>query len=647
MADSLSEIVDNSYRPQDDFFAYANSRWLKANPIPANESRWGSFYVLRDQAWKALSDIYEELQTGEYQSGSIEQQARDLYFSGMHLDDQTEASLKLLKTEVARLDAIKDTAELSAAFGYMERSGINAPFCTIVDADDYNSAQHILRFHQEGLSLPNRDYYLDKAAKMAKIREQYVEFAAKVYAEFDFLDGDFQKIIELETKLAAASTSNADLRDPHANYHLTSFDELKSSYQNIDWDKCADGMHWQPKAKLSVDQLAFFEVLNREVAATPIDIWKQYLKWHLTISCMSKISSRLAELYFEFFGKVLGGTTEITPLWKRVVTLIDSIMGEGVGQLYCQKHFPESSKKLLENLVEEVRDEYRRRLEKLTWMEPATRKLAIKKLDNMKVLIGYPDKWRDFTKLEIVADCYLANFLNGKRFTSDYYMQRLEEPTSRDDWFMYPQTVNAYHDPNRLVICFPAAILQAPFFDPTASEAANFGGIGTVIGHELTHGFDDQGCEFDAEGNLKQWQSPTDRQKFQQLTQKVIDHADTYEVLPGLFQQGKLVVGETIADIGGIDISFAAFRRKRGEAIFQKTDNAFSQAEEFFINYAQTENGETRTEKKREMALVDPHPESEYRVNGVLANTEAFYQAYDIKETDKMYLDPAKRGHIW
>jgi putative endopeptidase len=356
---------------------------------------------------------------------------------------------------------------------------------------------------------------------------------------------------------------------------------------------------------------------------------------------MGKLSNRLSDLQFSFFGQVLSGTTEIMPLWKRVVLVADQTIGEGTGRLYAERHFPESSKQQVLTLVEDVRTAYSDRISALDWMSDKTKKYALEKLRNMKVLIGYPDAWRDFSKLSIDRESYIANVLAAERYEVAYWLDRLHEPTSRDEWFMTPQTVNAYHDPNRLVICFPAGILQSPFFNAEATYAANMGGIGTVIGHELTHGFDDQGCMYDADGNVRTWQTQQERDAFLEKAQIIVDQADNFEVLPGLNLKGKLVLGESIADLGGLELALHALKAKHGGTLNS------DELTEFFTTYAFTECHQIREEKEREYALSDPHPASEFRVNGILQHIDDFYPTFNVEKKDALYRPTSDRAKIW
>lgn len=643
--------VDPFIRPQDDFYKYVNARWLKAHPIPDSETRWGTFTILRDGAWQAMRSIYEELQSSDYEANTIEQQARDFYYTGMHYAEFEAAHLRELRDIFATIDAIASPSELSGVIGQLHALGFSGPWYSYVDTDHDDSKQHIFHFRQSGLLLPNRDYYLEDNNKMKAIREAYAVHASKLHGLLPELAPSsemlWKTIIDIETAIATISRTPAELRNVENNYHKTTLVELKSTYPAIDFDMYAESLGWQADDKITVDQPEFMAFINEAFTSRPLEDWKLYLKWRLANRCLEELGETFSAVHFEFFGKILSGTKEIQPLWKRVVLAADYTIGDGTGKLYAERHFPESSKKQVLAIVEQIRSTYRERIAQLDWMSDETKTYATKKLDAMKVLIGYPDMWRDFSSLSITRNSYLANVLAAQAHEVRYWLDRLHRPTSRDDWFMTPQTVNAYHDPNRLVICFPAAILQAPFFDPTAPIAANMGGIGTVIGHELTHGFDDKGSQYDADGNVRTWQTKKERAAFDKRAQRIVDQANAFEVLPGLYLKGALVLGESIADLGGVELAFQALQTALANDPSEKTIPDMNHEELFFITYAQTERTAIREEKLREYTLTDPHPASEFRVNGILSNVDAFYTTFSVKEGDELYIPFQNRAKIW
>lgn len=638
---SFTPQLNPNVRPQDDFFTHVNGKWLKNNPIPDSETHWGTFSVLRENSWLAMRTIFEGLQEGTFPAGSVEQQARDFYYTGIHFDEFKEAHLQLLRKYLHGIDDMATVEDISRVIGNLHLLDISGPWAASVGLDHDDNTKHVLHFHQSGLSLPNRDYYLDSTNKMKKIRQAYKEHLQAVHSQVPELAPSAAKLsstlIAFETAIATVSRAPAHLRDIEDNYHKTPYKAVVSTYKNIDWDTYATMLGWKTGDHISIDQPEFMEFVNTALTEHSLEDWKIYLKWRLTYRLFPKISEEFAQLHFNFFGKVLGGASEIMPLWKRVTLGAEHAIGEATGQLYAKKHFPESSKKQVSEIVEHMRDAYAGRIEKLDWMSDDTKKYAKKKLANMKVLIGYPDTWRDFSGLAVTRNSYIENILTAQAFETKYWLNKLHLPASREDWFMTPQTVNAYHDPTRLVICFPAAILQSPFFSPDASPAENYGGIGAVIGHELTHGFDDQGCQFDAIGNVKTWQTQQERDAFAKKAQVIVDQADSFEVLPGLTLRGKLVLGESIADLGGVEIALDALKK-----VSPKSD-----LKTFFASYAVTECASIREEKLREFTLSDEHPASEFRVNGMLQHIDDFYSAFGVKETDKLYRPKEKRAKIW
>lgn len=638
-------ILDITIRPQDDFFSYVNNNWLKNNPIPKTETRWGTFNVLRDEAWENMREIYEDLATQDCEEGSIYQQARDFYYTGISFNSFEDKHLEIIRTYLDRVDKVTSMKELVTLIGELHRIGVSDPWLVYVDADEKDSTKHLLRFRQSGLTLPNRDYYIEDDAKMIKIRMEYESHARKLHSYFPELDNSademWERVWATEYALALRSRSKVELRDVEKNYNVMSIDEIDRKYPNLNIKTYLKELGADQVAYASVDQPAFFEDLNMRFNNHYTSIWKTYLKWQIVIAFYGLISKKFANLRFEFFGRVLSGTEEIMPLWKRVVLRLDDAIGEGVGRLYTERHFPESSKDDVLKLVEMVRDAYEARILNLDWMSEETKRYAVKKLKNIKVLIGYPDKWRDYSNLKIARESYLENIITSEAFETEYVLNKLKQPVSRDEWFMYPQTVNAYHDPNRLVICFPAAILQSPFYSPNASIAENMGGIGTVIAHEFTHGFDDQGCQFDAEGNLRTWQTEAEREAFNKKAEIIINQADKHEVIPGVFLKGKLVIGESIADLGGIEIALSALKSALGD----KYDN--QSAKDFFTSYARTECGHIRDEKAREFALTDPHPDSVFRVNGIVQHSDDWHELLDVKDSDALYRALQDRAKIW
>lgn len=633
------------HRPQDDFYHFVNQQWIDENPIPDTESRWGTFMALRDKNIDRMQSIYEALlQKSELTPN--EQQARDFYVSGTTFDQHTEKNVAVLRTWLNEIASVSTLQELSKMIGALQRIGIDAPWCVYIDSDEKDASRRMLRLHQPQLTLTDRDYYLKDDPASKKVREAYATYFSDITAELRAVHSsvtslNFDEIIQFETSLAKQLRTNVELRDVEGNYHPVSYAELKATYPQIAWDEYAEALHWTSHASISNDQPEVLDYIAKQLEVKTLEEWKRYVSWLLIVRCASYLSSRTAEIAFALFGTALTGAQAIKPVERRTVLLIDRHMGENVGKLYAEQYFPESHKRVVESMVAEVTKTYHDRINRLEWMSELTKQKAHRKLDNMKVLIGYPETWRSFEGLKTQPDSILANILAAEQFNNDYHLGRLAEPNSRDEWHMSPQTVNAYHDPNRLVICFPAGILQAPFFDNDASLATNYGGIGTVIGHELTHGFDDQGSQFDADGNVVQWQADEEREEFMKRAQIISDQADSFEVLPGVYLKGALVLGEAIADLGGIELAY--------EALFRLNDGLLSDEvkDAFFRGYAVTEASNAHDEQVRQFALTDPHPHPVFRVNAMLEHVDAFHETYGVKEDDRLYRPSGKRARIW
>lgn len=643
--------LEPGIRPQDDFFGYINNRWIAEHPIPDDERGTDTFLMLAKKIWAEMHALYETLAASDAAKGSIEQQVRDFYYTGTHFDELEATHLAKLSAWFAKIDAADDISSLCGLLGELERIGVPALFAGFVAPDNQNASRHLFYVTQPELTLPDRDYYLSGDMRMKAIRRAYERHVKQVRAYFPELAPDantlWHTVWAIEYGMAKHSRERSELRDPERNYNRMSFALVRRDYAGIDWVAYATGLGWRPGRSLSVDQPEYIAYVCEQISSRPIDEWRIYLKWKLLVRYCPRISERFAALSFEFFGKLLGGRRSMLPLWERVARMIDVQFGEGAGQLYIAKYFPESHKEEVRSLVEEVRDAFAERITSLDWMSEATKTKTLEKLQAITVLVGYPDEWRDYSSLAIGRTSYIANLMALQGHTADYFLGKLTRPVTKDEWLMCPQMVNAYNDPARLVICFPAAILQPPFFDVHAPAAANMGGIGTVIAHELTHGFDDRGCRFDARGNVRKWQTATERRAFAARARLLIDHANQFEVLPGVYMNGGMVIGESIADLGGIEISYQALWNQLGCDPNKVQYGAFTAAQLFFMQYAVTECSHVRAERLREAVLTDYHPDSRFRVNGILAHSTAFYESFDIRPGDKLYRPPDSRAAIW
>lgn len=635
---------DTSVRPQDDYFGYINNAWLKANPIPPTESSWGTFYELRDASTLAVQEIMKELLAADPAVLASDQQLlRSFFDTGMRFDSLADNHKDSIAAMNAAIDAIATPAQLAHHLGGMHRQDQQAFWSVYVDHDDKDSQLQVLRFHQNGLSMPNRDYYLDRSEHMRDIRKAYKQFYKEIREHLgEFVPADWNVIYKTEQRLARAAWTNVKLRDIAKNYNRYTLDSLKEAF-TFDWDAYYQGLGWQqPSDNLVVSQPSFMSAVMDIIQSTPLNDIKQYLKWRSLMLVIGWTDQRSADIAFRFFGTKISGVSDMKPLWKRVVQTADTlVIGEAIGREYANRHFPESSKKAVLAIVEDVRDAYRKRLDAVTWMSDATKQIAHRKLSAMKVFIGYPSVWKDLSPLNFTDDNHIESILRARRYWSDLELVKVGTPPQAEQWEMNAHTVNAYHHPNRLEIVFPAAILQPPFFDPEATYATNLGGIGAVVGHEFTHGFDDQGADFDEFGNTNRWQKPSERKRFDALAKHIVEQANAYETVPGVYLQGKLILGEAIADIGGLELAIEALRKHSTPADFKK------EVIRLFINFARCECGHATKARLIELAKIDPHPPSPFRVNAVVSHVSAFYDAYGVTDKDALYTPSNKRAHIW
>lgn len=633
----MPHAFDTSVRPQDDFFGYVNNPWLRDNPIPNTETSWGTFYVLRDKSWEAVDGIVKELSSTNETALSHDQNLLKKFFaSALSFEHNTSHHLATLRSLIADIDATKPD-EIASLLGKLHRQHVSGFWTSYVSQDDKDSSNQVLRFYQSGLSLPNRDYYLERSERMASYRKAYKTYFAKMKRAVRELGiGEWTDVWRVEKKLARISWTDIALRDVQKNYTKLTLQTLYEDCPGFDWGAYFTNLGWNtPSDDLVADQFTFVKASVELLRSESFDAVKSYLKWHVVNNYANWISSETCELFFDFYSRTLSGQKEMKPLWKRAVLLADRlVIGEALGREYAARHFPESSKQAVEGLVEEIRTAYHARIDKLSWMSDATKKRAHTKLDNIKVFVGYPSVWKDLSKLEFDPENIVKNCMQAAAFDTDLDLAKVGKKPAAEEWEMNAHTVNAYNHPNRLEIVFPAAILQVPFYSPEATHAENLGGIGAVIGHEFTHGFDDQGCEFDERGNTNPWQTPAERKAFDKLAENIVRLGDAFETVPGTHLQGKLILGESIADVGGLTLAVEALQDK-------------SRLKELFVNFAMCECGHTTTERAVELAKVDPHPPSKFRVNCVVNHNDAFYKVYQVSDSDQLYLAPDARAKIW
>ena len=646
--------LDSTYLPGTDFYMFATGGWQKAHPLTDEYSRYGSFDVLQENNNKQLRELIEGVAAQQNEKGSVAQKIADLYNSAMDSVALNEHGLDEMAAFLA-CDGYQTSAQitqdwLKQVWPKMLRQGVDGLMGFYIGADEKDSKNNILSIVQGGLTLGQKDYYLDQDPETAKIREAYVAYIRQLVSHVGFGETDAARIsddvMRIETRLAQASKSMTELRDPEANYHKMSYDQLKKDFAGIDWDaylhifgisSLKDVIVGQPEAIHEVEKILAEE--------TPEALQNVYL-WHAIDMAAGYVDDESRNLSFAFWGTALSGKTQDRPRWKRAVSSVEGCLGEALGQLYVAKYFPPAAKERMEKLVANLQQALGERIDAQDWMSDETKKVAHEKLDAFYVKVGYPDKWTDYSTLQI-GNSYLQNILSCKEWAiQDMIAKHLNKPVDKDEWYMTPQTVNAYYNPTTNEICFPAGILQPPFFDMEADDAFNYGAIGVVIGHEMTHGFDDQGSKYDKNGNLSQWWTEEDTKRFNERIQVMREYHDSIEVLPGLHSNGSLTLGENMADHGGLMVAYQAFVNATAQAPLSDKDG-FTPAQRFFLAYANVWGQNIRDEEIRKRVKSDPHSLGKWRVNGQMPHMDAWYEAFGITEQDPMFVPKDKRVTIW
>ena len=642
--------LDTTAVPGTDFYQYACGGWMKNHPLTGEYSRFGSFDMLRENNLKQLNDLVTGIAKKGGSEGSIEQKISDLYNIAMDSVKLNKDGFSPIKADLDKIAALKTKDELLALIPDLYLSGLDTYFTVYVDADAKNSKQNLVQTYQSGISLDEREYYLDNDAHTKEIRDKYKTHVVKMFELVGFTQTDAQKameaVLKIETRLATAAYDNVKLRDPQTNYNKMTVADLQKLVPEINWSNYLKALGLKDTKEVSVSQKESLIEVGKIIGTEPIQNQIAYLQWKLIDDAAAYLSDEIYAEHFNFYGKVLSGKQEQRPRWKRAVDNVDGALGEAVGQMYVKQYFPPEAKERMLNLVKNLQISLGERINALPWMGDSTKAKAQEKLGTFYVKIGYPDKWRDYSKLDIKKDSYYANIQRSNRFDHDWMFSKAGKPVDKDEWLMTPQTVNAYYNPTTKEICFPAGILQPPFFDMNADDAFNYGAIGVVIGHEMTHGFDDQGCQFDKEGNLKNWWTPKDKEQFDVRAKVLSDFFDAIEVAPGTKANGKFTLGENIADHGGLQVSFQAFRNATKNAPLAKVDG-FTPEQRFFLSYANVWAGNIRPEEILVLTKSDPHSLGRWRVNGALPHIQAWYDAFGIKENDPMYVKPENRVSIW
>jgi predicted metalloendopeptidase len=640
------QYVDSSVRPQDDFYRYVNGKWLKEYKMPADKSRYGSFNALRDKSEKNVKDIIDDLAKNSFSIDSDEQKIGDLYRSYMDTQSIEKAGVHVLDSELAKINNIGNYDDLMTYMAYADMY-TEAPFGLFVYVDLKNSTEHITYISQSGLSLPDRDYYFKEDEKFVNIRSKYLTLIENMYtlAGFDNPKASAEKVMEIETKIAAGHWTNVETRDNEKAYNLKNIEQFNALMPDLNLDLWLQGTTLTKIDKVVVNQPDYLQKLNGLIRSTSIDDWKTYFTWKLLDDSASHLPKVFDDENFKFYGTVLNGTTEQRPRWKRAISTVNRSVGELVGKVYIKSYFPPEAKHRMDDLIENLRTAYGESIKELDWMSTETKTKALEKLHKFDPKIGYPSKWKDYSSLHIQKDKLHDNINAVKTWRLKRNRSKLGKPIDRTEWGMNPQTVNAYYNPAKNEIVFPAAILQPPFFNLAADDAVNYGGIGAVIGHEMGHGFDDQGSKFDGDGNLNSWWTEKDREAFNKKTAMLIEQYNKFEVLDGSAHvNGELTQGENIGDLSGLTIAYKAYKKAHPE---NTTINGLSSDERFFFGWAQIWRGKMRDEALLQQIANNPHSPGEFRGNGPLRNFPPFLKLFDVKPGDKMYLAPEDRVKIW
>jgi len=647
--DDAREGMDLAIRPQDDLFGYVNGRWLAEAEIPSDRSSWGPFVQLADAAEQQVRDIITDLAAQDPASQSEDaRKIADLYNSFLDTEAIQTLGLDPARPLLAAARGIGDVRELAAFLGGFERIGGGGLFGSYVDTDDRNSDRYLFNLLQGGLGLPDESYYRDE--KFAEIREKYVSYLTTMLELGEHPDpaGAAKRILDLETLLAKGHWERAETRDVQKTYNLMTAAELAALCPAFDWDGYVTKLGGQldgPGATLAevcVRQPSYFKHLSAVLTETPIEVWQDWLVNKVLRAAAPYLSDGFVEAHFDFYGRTLSGTPELRARWKRAVSFVEGAVGEAVGKEYVARHFPPRAKALMDDLVANLLAAYRASISKLDWMTEETKQRAYEKLETFRPKIGYPDQFRDYSKLEVSRGDLVGNAQAAAAFETDRQLAKIGAPVDRDEWFMLPQTVNAYYNPGTNEICFPAGILQKPFFSPDALAAENYGGIGAVIGHEVGHGFDDQGAQYDGAGNLNDWWTPADKSAFEVKSKKLVEQYDAFEPrnLPGEKVNGALTVGENIGDLGGLTIAHTAF------VISQGGDASRDDRRRLFMNWAYVWRTKRRLELERQYLTTDPHSPPELRAN-IVRNLDEFHEVFDTTPGDGLWLDPTDRVRIW
>jgi len=642
---------DNSTSPAEDFYQYACGGWMEANPLTPEYARYGIFDQLDKENQEKLKTLIDELNAKPQEEGSVGYKISTLYALGLDMDKRNADGAAPVKEQLEAIQAISDIDDLSAVTARMQMETSSPFFSFYIGADEKNSTMNLLQMYQGGISMGDRDYYLLDDEASVKIRNAYKEYIRTLFSLAGYSEEEAaesaEAVLAFETGIAEVSVDRNALRDVHMNYNKMSLKDFKSKYDFLDWDIFFNGIGVKNSTEINAGQISFFKGMTDLVKKTSLEDLKAYLSFKLLNSASNYLSEDFVNANFDFFGKTVQGREELQPLWKRSLSVVNGSLAEAFGQMYVEKYFPASSKEKMLEMVANLRTALGERIEALEWMSDETKAKAQEKLGTFIVKVGYPDTWKDYTALEITDDSYWANICRANIFSHNEMMKDEGKPVDRTQWGMSPQTVNAYYNPTTNEICFPAAILQPPFFNPEADDAVNYGGIGVVIGHEMTHGFDDQGRNYDKDGNISAWWTKEDEAKFNERAQVLVEQYDRIVVLDTLHADGRYTLGENIADQGGLLISYQAYMNTLEGKEAPADIDGFTHEQRFYLGYANLWAQNVRPQEIIRRTKTDVHSLGKWRVNGALRNIDGFYEAFGIKEGDAMYMSPEERINIW
>lgn len=641
--------MDTLVKPQDNFYTYMNGKWLKAFQIPADKDNYGIFTKLADDAEKNLRAIIEEAAAKQNkEKGSNEQKVGDMYTSFMDSSKIEELGVTPIQGELDEIQALSSKQDFVKHLVQLSKQGLDALFLPFIDQDGKKSTQYIVSVYQGGITLPDRDYYLKNTKRFIDIRTKYVSHIAKMFDMAGIEDGQAKAkmILDFETALAKAHWTRVENRDPVKTYNKFAITDLDNKMPDFDWHLYATEAGFGKEDSLIVYQPSYLFALDGLIKKTSLNDLKTILDWKVIHKASPYLSSNFVNERFDFYGHTLRGTEKNRPRWKRAVKSVEGALGEVVGKLYVERYFKPEAKERMKKLVENLKASMKNRIENVAWMSDTTKQKALEKLSKFGTKIGYPDVWKDYSALEIKADDLFGNIKRSGMWEYNREINKLGKPIDRTEWGMTPQTVNAYYNPSKNEIVFPAAILQPPFFNMDADDAVNYGGIGAVIGHEITHGFDDQGSQFNGEGNIKNWWTKEDRDEFEKRTKVMVDEYNSFNPIDTMHVNGKLTLGENIADLGGLTVAYYAYKKSLNGKDAPVIDG-FTGDQRFFLGWAQVWARKYRDETLKRRLLTDPHSPSEYRTNGIVANMPEFYKAFNVTEQDSLYRPVDERVKIW